>query len=73
LHGDGEAVIRTAIDKMTLFFNRLGMPTKLTDFNINADEAAERVRARFESRQVLLGELNQIDPDIVAEILRMSQ
>jgi len=45
----------------------------LTDFNINPDEAAERVRARFESRQVLLGELNQIDPDIVAEILRMSQ
>jgi NADP-dependent alcohol dehydrogenase len=73
LHGDGEAVIRAAIDKMTLFFNRLGMPTKLTDFNINPDEAAERVRARFESRQVLLGELNQIDPDIVAEILRMSQ
>jgi len=73
LHGAGEAVIRAAIDKMTLFFNRLGMPTKLTDFHIDPDEAAERVRARFESRQVLLGERNQIDPDTVAEILRMSQ
>ncbi len=73
LSGEGEAVIRAGLDQMIQFFNRLGMPTKLTDFDIDPDDAAERIRARFESRQVLLGERNHLNPDMVAEILRMSR
>lgn len=73
LEGDGDPVIREALDKMILFFNQLGMPTKLTDFEIEPDEAAERIQSRFESRGRALGEHKQILPKQVAEILRMSK
>ena len=73
LIGDDETVIRAALDQMITFFNKVGMPTKLTDFEIDPDEAADRVRARFEDRNTVLGEHNNITPDVVAEILRMSR
>ena len=73
IQGEGETVIRQAIQKMSDFFNRLGMPTKLTDFNIDPHEAGERIKARFEERGVVLGEHDDITHDKVAEILRMSQ
>jgi len=41
LSGEGEAVIRKAIDMKVAFFNRLNIPTRLTDFSIDPDEAAE--------------------------------
>lgn len=73
LTGNGETVIREAIDKMIVFFNQLGMPTKLTDFNIDPKEAAERIGKRLDARGKVLGERNQISPEIVSEILLMSQ
>jgi NADP-dependent alcohol dehydrogenase len=73
LTGEGETIIREAIDNMIDFFNRIGMPTKLTDYQIDPDEAAERIRARFESRGNVFGEHKAITPDLVAEILRMSR
>jgi len=73
LSGEGEALIREALDEMTAFFNRLGMPTKLTDFDVDPHEAAERVQKRFEKRGSVFGERKNITPEIVAEILRMSQ
>ena len=73
LTGEGETVIREAIDNMVDFFNRIGMPTKLTDYQIDPDEAAERIQARFESRGSIFGEHKAITPDKVAEILRMSR
>jgi len=73
LAGEGEPVIREAIDNMIDFFNRIGMPTKLTDYDIDPEEAAERIQARFESRGSIFGEHKAITPDMVAEILRMSR
>jgi NADP-dependent alcohol dehydrogenase len=58
---------------MINFFNRIGMPTKLTDYHIDPDQAAERIQARFESRGGVFGEYKTITPDLVAEILRMSR
>ncbi|MFU8827062.1 MAG: iron-containing alcohol dehydrogenase [Brevefilum sp.] len=73
LSGDGEPVIREALDRLIAFFNQLGMPTKLTDYEIDPDEAAEKVRERFEARGTLLGEHEDITPDAVMEILQMSR
>ena len=72
LSGEGENLVRQAIDRMVSFFSRLNMPTTLTAFRIDPDEAAERVRARFEKRGTVLGEHKDITPDKVAEIIRMS-
>jgi NADP-dependent alcohol dehydrogenase len=73
LPGRDEMVIRQAIQHMSDFFNRMGMPTKLTDFGVDPHEAGERIQARFEARGTVLGEHQDITPDKVAQILRMSQ
>jgi NADP-dependent alcohol dehydrogenase len=73
LTGDGDGVICDALNKIKVFFNRIEMPTKLSDYQIDAQEAAQRVQARFESRGTMLGEHHDITPDAVATILRMSQ
>jgi alcohol dehydrogenase YqhD (iron-dependent ADH family) len=49
------------------------MPTKLTEFDIDPHEAAEKVQARFKERGAVLGEHKDLTPDKVAEILMMSQ
>jgi len=73
LSGEGEDVIEEALQKMSAFFNQLQMPTTLTAFGIDPSEAAERVRERFEARGTVLGEHDDLTPDKVAEILRLSQ
>lgn len=59
-----------AIAKTEDFFHSLGMPTRLKDYNINAQEAAEKVHARFADRKTILGENGNLGPDAVADILR---
>lgn len=59
-----------AIQKTEEFFNSLGMKTKLSDYNINALEAAQKVKERFESRGTLLGEDLKITPQMVYDILK---
>jgi NADP-dependent alcohol dehydrogenase len=73
LDGENETIIKAAIEKMSAFFNRIGMPTKLTDFQVDPQEAGERIKERFEERNTVLGEHKDITPAAVAEILRMSQ
>lgn len=58
-----------AIRKTEEFFNSIGMPTKLSDYNINPLEAAQRVKERFEERGTLLGEDLKITPQTVYDIL----
>jgi NADP-dependent alcohol dehydrogenase len=72
LSGEGESLVRQAIDRMVSFFTRLNMPTTLTAFRIDPDEAAERVRERFEKRGTVLGEHKDLTPDKVVEIIRLS-
>ena len=71
--GDGEKVIKEGLNKMTDFFHQVGMPTKLTDFGIDPQEAAKRISKRFSDRGTRLGERKDIMPKDVAAILKMSQ
>jgi NADP-dependent alcohol dehydrogenase len=59
-----------AIARTEKFFHSLGMPTRLRDYKIRGAGAAEKVRARFAERNTVLGENNNLTPDVVAEILR---
>lgn len=58
-----------AIEKTEEFFNSLGMPTKLADYGVNPQEAAQKVKERFEQRETLLGEDLKVTPEMVYEIL----
>lgn len=60
-----------AIAKTEDFFQALGMPTHLSDYRINAAEAADKVCARFSQRHTMLGERADIGPDAVGEIIRL--
>lgn len=62
---------KAAIAKTEEFFNSLGMPTRLNAYNISAEEAGEKVRARFAERGTTLGEHGDINPDAAKEILRL--
>jgi len=59
-----------AIQKTEEFFNSIGMPTKLKDYQIDSAEAAERVKERFDERKTVLGENNDITPQVVYDILK---
>jgi NADP-dependent alcohol dehydrogenase len=52
------------------FFHSIGMPTHLSDYNIDANEAAQKVADRFTERGTVLGENQQLTPAHVAEIIR---
>ena len=49
------------------------MPTTLTAYGIDPDEAAQRIQERFTARGTILGEHADILPEDVAAILRMSR
>lgn len=58
-----------AIKKTEEFFNSLGMKTKLSDYGVDAKEAAQRVKERFELRETFLGEDLKVTPEMVYEVL----
>ena len=69
---DEDAAIEEAIQKTEQFYHSIGMPTQLKDYDIDADEAVERIKERFIQRGFARGEHNQIDAEATAEILRMA-
>jgi len=69
---DEDTAIEQAIQKTEDFYHSIGMPTRLSDYNIDANQAADRVEARFAKRGTKLGERGQIDAKAAAEILRMA-
>lgn len=58
-----------AIQKTEEFFNSIGMKTKLSDYGVNASEAAQKIKERFEKRGTILGERGKITPQTVYDIL----
>lgn len=60
-----------AIARTEEFFRSIGMPTRLRDYKIDAEEAAEKVRARLAERATLLGEHGDLDADAAAAIIRL--
>lgn len=59
-----------AIAKTEEFFNSIGMPTKLKDYDIDSNEAAQKIKDRFEKRGAKLGEDLKVTPDVVFDILK---
>lgn len=70
--GIDEQNIENQLDKTILaienFFESMGIPTHLSDYGIGA-EAADLVSERLESRNWTLGEMQNITPEMVKEIL----
>ncbi len=63
--------IDRAIEKTRTFFHRLGVPTRLSDYDIKRDSLAE-IPVRFEQRRTTLGELQDITPLVVSKILDLA-
>jgi NADP-dependent alcohol dehydrogenase len=68
--GTSEERIATAIEKTRTFFNRLGVPTRLSDYGFDRQAVAE-IPARLERRGAVLGERQDITPPVVANILSL--
>ena len=58
------------IAAVAAFFRSLGMPTRLQAYGISAEDAAQRIAARFAASGVALGEAQEITPERTAAILR---
>lgn len=69
---DEDTAIEMAIRKTEDFYHSLGMPTQLKDYDIDAKEAADRIKDRFIQRGFQRGEKKQIDAKATAEILHMA-
>ena len=67
--GDPEA----AISRLEDFFHSVGMPTTLSAYGIDPEEAAQKVQERFEKRGTVLGEHRDVTPEVAAEIIRKSR
>ena len=65
---DSEAA-NLAIERIEQFFNSLGMKTKLSDYGIDAREAAGKIRDRFAERGTKLGENQTIDAQVSYDIV----
>lgn len=61
-----------AIDKIEEFFNSIGMKTRLSDYEIDAKEAAEKIRDRFEKRGAVFGERGAINANTAYDIVLAS-
>jgi len=70
--GSEDEIIEAGVRKTEEFFRSLGMPTRLSEFDVSPDEAADRVKERFTARGTKLGEKQAIGPEEAAEILRAS-
>lgn len=64
-----DRAIDEAINRTEQFFNLLGVKTHLSDYGINASEAATKIRDRFNQRDVAFGEDVDIDGDASYKIL----
>ena len=61
--------INLAIRKTEDYFQSLGVKTKLSDYGVDAAEAAETISQRFEKRGAKLGENGHVTPEDVKSIL----
>jgi NADP-dependent alcohol dehydrogenase len=67
----GATTPEATIARTEAFFRVLGMPTRLSEYGIQAAEAAAKVQKRFSERGQLLGEYGDLTPAHAAEILRL--
>ena len=65
--------INRTIEATAAFFQSVGMPTTLSSYGVDPDEAAARVQERWDAREWSLGEHDDITGADVAAILRLSR
>jgi NADP-dependent alcohol dehydrogenase len=74
IHGGSEAErVDKAIEATAQFFHSLGMPTTLTAYKIDPEEAASSINRRLTKRDWKAGEHTDIGPADAANILRLSR
>lgn len=66
--GSDDEKINAAIVKTAGFFESLGLPTRLIDYNVSAD-SVNRIVERFKQRGIRIGEKGDIDYTVVESIL----
>lgn len=73
LKGDADAIAEKAIIKTELFFETLGVSTRLSDYGLNSMEVAEKISLKFANNKAKLGEHHDIDHEQIKNILRFCQ
>ncbi len=68
MQGDDTARASQAIDRMEAFFQSVGVPTHLSAYNVDVDEAGRLVAERLARRGTQLGEYGDLDEQAVREI-----
>ena len=68
--GDDEARIGEAIDKTRDFFESMGLPTRLCEYDIGTDVIPEVVGQLKAHGMVKLGEKRDVTPELVEELLQ---
>ena len=66
--GSANERIDRAIEKTSRFFASLGLPGRLSDYDIST-ETIEKIRVRMKQRGSRMGENRDVDHNVVAEIL----
>jgi len=70
LQGTNEEIAREAIIKTELFFQRLGIHTKISEYSSDTEHIAEIIKTRFIDRSWLaMGERQAITPTDVESIV----
>jgi NADP-dependent alcohol dehydrogenase len=69
-HQDEERLIDETISHTRQFFERMGVPTRLADYGIQADAVEKLVDKLVQHNMVKLGEHNDITPEVSRSILQ---
>ena len=62
-----------AIDKMEAFFTAVGVPTRLSEYGIDAADAGRQVAARLAKRGLKIGEYGDLGEKEVQEIVALAK
>lgn len=71
-HQDEERLIDEAISHTRNFFERMGVPTRLTDYGLKAEVVDKLVEKLVQHKMVKLGEHGDITPEVSRSILQLA-
>ncbi len=71
-HQDEERLIDEAISHTRHFFERMGVPTRLTDYGLKAEVVDKLVEKLVQHKMVKLGEHGDITPEVSRSILQLA-
>lgn len=71
-HQDEERLIDEAISHTRNFFERMGVPTRLTDYGLKAEVVDKLVEKLVQHKMVKLGEHDDITPEVSRSILQQA-